>query len=326
MKILVTGAAGFIGSNLAEYLLDLGHNVIAIDNFNDYYNPKIKRYNIKDYSNNPNYKLHEIDILNKKELEKVFENEQPQAIIHLAAWAGVTRSFDQPIEYIQNNEIGTINIIDLAIKYDVQNFIFASTSSIYGLDNPTPYTEDMNTDHPLAPYPATKKASEVMLSTYSRNKGLNVSILRIFNPIGKRVRPDLALGILIRSCLYDDVVFKQYWSDPTKTARDYTYVNHIFEAIVKILEKPYKFEIFNMGNSQPITLKELIETVETVVGKAPKIQIMDKRPGEMITTYADISKAQQMLGYNPTTTIQESIKIYYDWFLEQDEQYKKLEL
>lgn len=317
---MVTGAAGFIGSNLSEYLLEAGHIVIGVDNFNDYYNPKIKEYNIKSFSEHPNFILCKTDILDLESLEKIFSDTKPEAIIHLAAWAGVTRSIEEPVAYVRNNVEGTVNLAELCIKHGTNNFIFASTSSIYG-DNPTPFREDMSTDHPLAPYPATKKACEVMLSTYNRNFGLNVSILRIFNPLGPRVRPDLAMTKLVRSCVYGDV-FPQY-QDAENTGRDYTYIKHMFEAIDVILNAPLPYEIFNLGNSSPVTLKELISTVEKVIGKKANIQLMPTRQGEMTLTYANIEKAGNMLNYKPTTSIEEAIGIYYKWFQSQEDWYKK---
>lgn len=319
---MVTGAAGFIGSNTCEYLLNNGHTVIAIDNFNDYYDPKIKEYNVKDFLNNENFKLYRDDILDVKALTHIFETEKPQAIIHLAAWAGVTRSLKEPVTYVKNNVEGTVNLAELAVKHDVKSFIFASTSSIYG-DNPTPFTEEMSTDHPLAPYPATKKACEVILGTYNRNYGLNVTVFRIFNPIGPRQRPDLAISILVRSCLQDDVTFYKYQSG---TGRDYTYVGHLAEAFEYVCENPQPFEIFNLGNSNPVIIEDMIAAVENVVGQKPKIKDMPERKGEMNVTYSNSEKAKKMINFNPTTTIEEGIKIYYEWFLAQSDEYKKGDL
>lgn len=319
MKILVTGAAGFIGSNLCEYLLNKGHEVIGVDNFNEYYPSKIKRYNIKAFSDNTNFKLCEIDLLNNEELANLFESEKPEGIIHLAAWAGVTRSIKEPVTYVRNNIEASVNLLELSVKHNIKSFVFASTSSIYG-DNETPFVEEMNTDHPLAPYPATKKAMEVMLSTYQRNFGLNTTIFRIFNPLGPRQRPDLALSILIRSCIYDDITFYKYQSG---TGRDYTYVGHMLEAMEYVMLNPFQYEIFNLGNGNPVTIEDMIATVAKVTGKEPRIEEKPERQGEMQLTFANIEKAKKLLNYNPATSIEESIKIYYEWFLAQEDWYKK---
>lgn len=322
MKIMVTGAAGFIGSNLSEYLLEEGHTVVAVDNFNDFYNPKIKEYNIRDFKNRKDFTLYRTNIVDEQALAEIFEEEEGlEAIIHLAAWAGVSDSWERPVQYVINNEQGTVNIAEMAVKYKVESVIFASTSSIYG-ENKTPFKEDMDTDHPLAPYPATKKANEVMLSTYSKNFGLNVSILRIFNPLGPRLRPDLALPKLIRSCIYGQE-FPQYWNNAKITSRDYTYIKHMFEGMEKILDNPFEYEIFNFGNSEPVALSELIDIVENVTGRKANIKVLSERKGEMLSTYADISKAEKMIGYSPSTSLADSVQIYYEWFQKQEDWYKK---
>jgi len=325
MHFIVTGAAGFIGSNLCEFLLDIGSDVIGIDNFNDFYNPKIKEYNVKDFVGHTNFSLYRCDILDKKALDQVFRAQKDLgALVHLAAWPGVTRSFDTPGVYVRNNLEATVNLLEMCRKYGVNNFIFASTSSVYG-NSPAPFVETMSTDFPLAPYPATKKACEVMLYTYAKAYGINVSVLRIFNPNGKRLRPDLAIPKLVKSCLYG-YEFPMYWNNQTaaQSKRDYCYVNHIFDSIVHLAKKPYPYEIFNMGNSSPVSLVQLIETVETVVGKKVKIIQKPPRPGEMNVTYANIEKAKKMAGYNPSTSISQLVEIYYQWFLQQDEWYQKL--
>lgn len=322
MKVLITGAAGFIGSNLTEYLLARGFDVVGVDNFNDFYNPKIKEYNIKNFLPNEHFKLYRTDILNASELEKVFIQEKNiDAIVHFAAWAGVTLSLEKPVVYVKNNIEGTVNLLESAVKYQVGNFLFASTSSIYG-DNPTPHNENMPTDLPLAPYPATKKACEVMISTYKRNYGLNATIFRIYNPLGPRMRPDLALPKLIRSCLYG-VEFPQYWANNQETKRDYTYVIHMLEAMEYVIKHPFKYEIFNLGNSSPVDLGTVIKAVETVTGKTANLVIKPPRKGEMVDTFANIDKARKTLGYNPTTTVEQLVKIYYDWFVLQEDWYKK---
>ncbi len=324
MKILITGAAGFFGSNLSEHFLEKGYKVIGIDNFNDYYSPSVKEYNIREFKDNPNFKLYREDILNKNAIEDIFVKEGPfDVVVHLAAWAGVTYSIEHPNVYVKNNVEGTVNMADISSKNAVKCFIFASTSSVYG-SNDVPFTEDMAVTDPKSPYPATKYACELLLRTYSENFGLPVTIMRIFNPQGKRMRPDLALSKLIRSCEYGTEF--PIFQDLDSTGRDYCYVGHMFEAIEKIIEKPFQYEVFNLGNSTPITLGELIETVEKVTGKKVNGDKKPARKGEMQITYANIDKAKKLLNYNPTTTIEESINIFYDWYMQQDEAYQKGEL
>ena len=323
MKTLVTGVAGFFGSNLAEHLLAAGHEVIGIDNFNDYYSPAIKEYNIREFKDNANFKLYREDITNAEKLNEIFSTEKPEAVFHLAAWAGVTYSIDYPNIYVKNNVEGTVNIAEASVKNKVKNLIYASSSSVYG-SNPTPFVETMPITDPKSPYPVTKYAGEMMLRTYSVNFGLPVTVIRIFNPVGKRLRPDLALPKLIRSCEFG-TEFPIY-QDMESTGRDYCYIGHMFEAVDAILQKPNTFEVFNLGNSSPVKLGELVSAVEKISGKKVIGKKMPARKGEMELTYANIEKAKNSLGYNPTTTIEQSVKIFYDWYMQQDEAYKKGEL
>jgi UDP-glucuronate 4-epimerase len=318
--ILVTGCAGFIGSNFCEYLLKKNYKVIGVDNFNEYYSPKIKRFNLKEFEKNPNIYLIEEDLINYHKIEEIFKNVSLDAVVHLAAYAGVTYSFEKPLIYVKNNVEVTTNLLDLCVKYKVGNFLFSSTSSIYG-DSPSPFREDMSTDHPLAPYPATKKACEVMCSVYSKNYGLNVTIFRFFNPLDIRIRPDLALTKLIKSALYGDE-FPQY-QDLSSTGRDYCYLQNLLEAMEFALLNPFKYEIFNLGNSSPVTLGKLVETVETVVGKKVNLVRMPERKGEMTLTFADVSKAEKMLGYKSKTPLEFIVEKYYNWFLNQEDWYQK---
>lgn len=320
MKILVTGAAGFIGSNLCEYLLSKGYEIVGLDNFNEYYSPKIKEFNIETIKDHPNFKLEKIDITNRDALKKIFEENKFDAVVHLAAWAGVTYSIKDPYVYADVNYVGTSNLAEFSVEHGVNSFIFASTSSVYGNENKTPFVEDMDTSHPVAPYPASKKGCEVLLYTFSTSKNLNVTVFRFFNPIGIRVRPDLALPKLIRAALYGEK-FGVY-QNVNSTARDYTYINHMMDAIEVAIKNPFKYEIMNLGNSNPVTLIDLMNTVKKVTGK--EIETYEEpRAGQMEVTFADVSKAKKLLGYNPSTSLEEMVKIYYEWFLNQPEWYKR---
>ena len=222
--ILVTGCAGFIGSNLSDFLLNSGYVVIGVDNLNDYYSPKIKKYNIQEILKNPNFIFYELDLLNYSKVEEIFSRNKIDALVHLAGFAGVTYSFDEPLLYVRNNVEVTTNLLNMCVKYKVTNFIFASTSSVYG-NAEAPFVENKSTDNPLAPYPATKKACEVMASVYSNAYGINTTIFRFFNPLDIRIRPDLALTKLIRSAMFGEE-FPQY-QDLNSTGRDYCYLQNM---------------------------------------------------------------------------------------------------
>lgn len=318
--ILVTGCAGFIGSNTTEYFLNQGYKVIGIDNFNNYYSPKLKHYNLKDFESNPNFLLISQDLTNYDFVKNLFEKTKLHSVIHLAAYAGVTYSFEEPILYVKNNEEVTTNLLEMCVRYNVPNFIFASTSSVYG-NNPTPFVESMSTDFPLAPYPASKKASEVMAYVYSQTYNLNVAVLRFFNPLGIRIRPDLALTKLIRSSLFG-IEFPQY-QDLNSTGRDYCDLENILKSIHYLIQNPVKYEIFNLGNSSPTTLGGLVEIVSEVTGKKVNLVRMPERKGEMQVTYADSSKAERLIKYNTKTPLKKIVEKYYNWFLNQDEWYQK---
>lgn len=314
----MTGCAGFIGSDLTEYFLDKGHKVVGIDNFNSFYDPKIKEFNILDFKDNPKFKLYRTDITDRDALWKVFDENDIEGVAHFAAYAGVTQSNADPNTWVFNNVDGTSNLAEFAVKKKVQSFVFSSTSSVYG-SNPVPYKEDMVTDGPLGIYPATKKAGEVLLYAYSSCFGLNVSILRFFNPVGPRLRPDMAIPKLVRATEYG-YTFTLY--QRTESSRDYTYIDNMSQAVETCLTSPFKYEVLNIGNARPVTLKELLESVEKVSGKTIKT-VREDRPGQMQVTCADTTKAQQLIGYNPSVTLDQMVEKYYEWFLKQPEWYKK---
>ncbi len=320
MKVLITGAAGFIGSNLTKYLLGKNYEIVGIDDFNNFYSPKIKEFNIKDFKDNPKFKLYRINISNRKKLQKLFkENPDIKAAVHLAAWAGVTYSVGKADIYIENNVVGTNNLTEECKNTGIENFIFASTSSVYG-DNPTPFTEDMDTSLPNSPYSATKKASEVMLHAEAKNENLKITILRFFNPLGPNLRPDMALPKLIKAAEYGKIF--ELWQDPEDSARDYTYINDMCNALEYLINNPQDYKIMNLGNSSPVSLKDIIKTVEKVTGKKVTTE-ENYKPGQMKETFADISRAKELIGYNPKTTLEEMVEIYHEWFLEQPEWYRK---
>lgn len=270
---LVTGGAGFIGSSLADFLLKNNYRVVVIDNFCDFYDPSIKRNNVKDNLDNPNYKLYEIDLRCKSDVEKVFRENKIDVVIHLAAMAGVRPSIENPILYQEVNCIGTQNLLEVMKEYGVKNLVMASSSSVYGNNKKVPFKETDIVDYAISPYAATKKSNEVMTHVYHKLFNMNVIMLRFFTVYGPRQRPDLAINKFTRLMLNDEEV--TMFGDGT-TSRDYTYIDDIvsgiYSSINYVLNNNDVYEIVNLGNSSPISLKEMINTIAEVLNKEPKIK------------------------------------------------------
>ncbi|MBN1054457.1 NAD-dependent epimerase/dehydratase family protein [Clostridium botulinum] len=310
-NILVTGGAGFIGSNLCDRLLDLGFYVINIDNFNNYYNPKIKEKNIEDALKNKNYKLYRGDILDKKFINKVFDENKVDAVIHLAAMAGVRNSLSDPLEYVDVDIKGTVNLLQICVEKGVKKVIAASSSSVYGVNHKVPFSEDDNVEHQISPYATAKRAMELYCSTYTRLYDISVSCLRFFTVYGPRQRPEMAIHMFTKNI--DEGTTINMFGDGG-SERDYTYVEDIINGIILLIDKEFKFEIFNFGNNNTIKLNDLIETIEGVVGKKAVINRMEMQKGDVPITYADITKAQNMIGYNPKISVKEGIHKFYNWY------------
>ncbi len=309
--ILVTGGAGFIGSHVCDRLLEKGHKVICLDNFNDYYDPRIKKKNISHNLKNPNFKLEKIDITEFEELKKVFEKHNIQKIIHLAARAGVRPSIRQPDLYFDVNVKGTQNLLELSRRNSIKTFIFGSSSSVYGNNKTIPFSEKHSTDNQISPYAASKKCGEILCNSYSKLYNLNITCLRFFTVYGPRGRPDMA------PYKFTDLISKgnpiEMYGDGT-SKRDYTYVADIVDGIIKSLEKNYRFEIINLGNSEPIELKKFILIIEKTLNKKAEIIQKPIPQGDVNITYADISKAKQLLQYEPKTSIEQGIKKFIEWY------------
>ena len=314
---LVTGGAGFIGSSLADFLLKKDYKVVVIDNFCDFYDPSIKRNNVKDNLDNPNYKLYEIDLRCKSDVEKVFRENKIDVVIHLAAMAGVRPSIENPILYQEVNCIGTQNLLEVMKEYGVKNLVMASSSSVYGNNKKVPFKETDIADYAISPYAATKKSNEVMTHVYHKLFNMNVIMLRFFTVYGPRQRPDLAINKFTRLMLNDEEV--TMFGDGT-TSRDYTYIDDIvsgiYSSINYVLNNNDVYEIVNLGNSSPISLKEMINTIAEVLNKEPKIKEMPTQQGDVNITYADISKAKEMLNYDPKTPFKEGIEKFVKWYKE----------
>lgn len=314
---LVTGGAGFIGSSLADFLLKKDYKVVVIDNFCDFYDPSIKRNNVKDNLDNPNYKLYEIDLRCKSDVEKVFRENKIDVVIHLAAMAGVRPSIENPILYQEVNCIGTQNLLEVMKEYGVKNLVMASSSSVYGNNKKVPFKETDIVDYAISPYAATKKSNEVMTHVYHKLFNMNVIMLRFFTVYGPRQRPDLAINKFTRLMLNDEEV--TMFGDGT-TSRDYTYIDDIvsgiYSSINYVLNNNDVYEIVNLGNSSPVSLKEMINTIAEVLDKEPKIKEMPMQQGDVNITYADISKAKEMLNYDPKTPFKDGIEKFVKWYKE----------
>ena len=312
---LITGAAGFIGSHLADKLLNEGNKVIVVDNFCDFYNPEIKENNVKHNLSNPNYKLYRADIRDRNELAKVFNENKIDVVIHLAAMAGVRPSIDNPIYYQEVNCMGTQNILEEMKAHNAKNLVMASSSSVYGNCKEVPFKENMIVDFAISPYAATKKANEVMTHVYHKLFDFNVIMLRFFTVFGPRQRPDLAINKFTRLMLNNEPI--PMFGDGT-TSRDYTYIDDIVDGIIRscnyVENNNDVYEILNLGNSSPVSLKEMINTIAEVLNKTPNIQELPMQPGDVERTFADISKAKKLIGYNPKTSFKEGIESFIDWY------------
>lgn len=312
---LVTGGAGFIGSTLSERLLKEGNKVVVIDNFCDFYDERIKENNVKDLLKNDNFKLYRKDIRDREALKEIFDNNNINIVMHLAAMAGVRPSIENPILYQDVNCMGTQNILEEMKAHHVKNLVMASSSSVYGNCKEVPFREDMVVDFAISPYAATKKANEVMTHVYHKLFDMNVIMLRFFTVYGPKQRPDLAINKFTRLMLNNEEI--PMFGDGT-TSRDYTYVDDIVDGIVRscnyVLENKNVYEILNIGNSSPISLKEMIEAIARVLEVEPKIKQLPMQPGDVDRTYADITKAKQLIGYEPKTSFEDGIRKFVEWY------------
>jgi len=304
-RYLVTGGAGFIGSHVCDALLERGDSVICVDNFNTYYNPEVKKDNISSLSDNNNFRMYSADILDLEKMTEIFSREKPDKVIHLAARAGVRPSLEQPGLYADVNIRGLTNMLELSRKFRIQNFIFGSSSSVYGGNTKVPFSETDPVDRPISPYAATKRAGELICHTYNHLYRLNISCLRFFTVYGPRGRPDMA-PYLFTKAISEGKEITMYGDGTTK--RDYTFITDIVSGILSAADRNSPFEIFNLGNSKTVLLKDLIAAIEDAVGKKAKIRKMPIQPGDVTITYADISKSKNMLGYSPKVSIEEGIK------------------
>jgi len=313
MFYLITGGAGFIGSHLIERLLSENHNIICLDNFNDYYDPGIKWKNIEKVSQSSNFKLIEGDILDDALLENIFQNNHFDGIVHLAARAGVRPSVLQPKLYQKVNIRGTLNLLEKANQYHISKFIMASSSSVYGNNKKVPFSESDPVDNPISPYAATKKACELIGYTYSTLYNISVSCLRFFTVYGPRQRPDMAIHKFTKLISMDQEI-PIYGDGSAK--RDFTFITDIINGVISSIERCDGYNIYNLGESRVVPLMELIGLIEKNIGKKAKINWQPPQPGDVAITYADISKAKKDLDYQPQVNIEEGVKAFVKWFKE----------
>ena len=335
---LVTGGAGFIGSHLVKKLLEQGNRVINVDNFNEYYNYSIKVKNVlnstgKNALDNideikveelhdlkktvdfENYTLEIVDITNMSILEEVFQKNKIDTVIHLAAMAGVRPSIENPMLYEKVNVRGTMNILELMKKYNIKKFICASSSSVYGNNEKVPFSESDNVDKAISPYAATKKSCEIIGHSYHHLYNIDTIMLRFFTVYGPGQRPDLAIHKFTK-LIYEDKEIPFFGDGETQ--RDYTYIDDIIDGVLKATAYAENntgvYEIFNLGESQTISLKEMVATIEKVTGKKALLNKLPMQPGDVNRTFADISKAKKMLGYDPDTQFEDGIRKFVEWY------------
>lgn len=312
-RILVTGGAGFIGSHLVKNLLEEGNwQVSVVDDFNDFYSPAVKCANVAPFLENPRFALYRADIRDAVSLRRIFAENEFDAIVHLAARAGVRPSLREPRLYYETNVGGTLNLLELAREFDVRQFVFGSSSSVYGINCKIPFSEDDPIRRPISPYAATKSAGELLCHTYSHLYGIRTVCLRFFTVYGARQRPDLAIHKFSKLIREGSPI--PLFGDGT-TRRDYTYVDDIIQGVrAAIGYRESQHEVFNLGESQTVELRYLIELIERNLGKKAVIDRKPMQPGDVPQTFADISKARKLLNYNPHTKIEEGIEKFVEWF------------
>lgn len=329
MKIIITGAAGFIGFHLSKKLLQEDFNIIGIDNLNDYYDPKLKRARLEILEEYNNFSFSKVDLKDKESVDNIFELCKPTHVINLAAQAGVRYSIENPYAYLDSNIIGFMNVLEACRKYPVEHLIYASSSSVYGGNKVVPFSTNHNVDHPVSLYAATKKSNELMAHTYSHLYGIPTTGLRFFTVYGPYGRPDMAYFSFTKNIIAGKPI-KVF--NHGKMERDFTYIDDVVEGIVKLIDKvpaankewdersddlstsfaPYK--IYNIGNNNPVKLMHFINVLETAIGKEAKKIYMEMQPGDVLRTYADVSELERDINFRPSTSIEVGLQKFVDWY------------
>lgn len=331
MKILITGAAGFIGFHLSKKLLDESYQIIGIDNLNDYYDTNLKQSRLEILSKYNNFNFHVVDLKDKAAVDGIFETYQPTHVINLAAQAGVRYSIENPYAYVDSNLTGFMNVLEACRNYPVEHLLYASSSSVYGGNKVAPFSTNHNVDHPVSLYAATKKSNELMAHTYSHLYGIPTTGLRFFTVYGPFGRPDMAYFSFTKDIL-EGIPIKVF--NHGKMERDFTYIDDIVEGIVKLIDKaptankewdeskddlstsfaPYK--IYNIGNNNPVPLMRFINALESALGSEAEKVYMDMQPGDVLRTYADVSDLERDINFKPSTSIEDGLQKFVDWYKE----------
>ena len=312
MNYLVTGGAGFIGSHLVERLLAEGQRVICLDNFDDFYEPALKRRNLTQALKDSKFCLVEGDLRDEDLLHKLFPEEKIEIVAHLAARAGVRPSIENPLLYADVNVRGTLNLLEACKKHKVRRVVFASSSSVYGNNLKVPFAEEDPVDNPISPYAATKKAGELICHTYHHLYGMDVACLRYFTVYGPRQRPEMAIRQFTRLIAEEKKV--TLFGDGS-SRRDYTYIGDAIEGTIAALGREHGYEIYNIGESQTTPLSQLVQWIEEQLEKKARVEYLPAQPGDVERTYADIRKASERLGYRPRTDIREGLALFIRWYL-----------
>ncbi len=329
MKVLVTGAAGFIGSALSLRLLDRGNMVIGIDNHNNYYDPALKEARLNRHVDHPNYLHLRIDLANRKAIESAFADHKPDRVVNLAAQAGVRYSIENPFAYIESNIIGFAHILEGCRRNGVEHLVYASSSSVYGANTTMPFSVHHNADHPLSLYAASKKSNELMAHTYSYLYDLPSTGLRFFTVYGPWGRPDMALFKFTKAILAGEKISVFNYG---KHRRDFTYIDDIVEGVIRVLDQPAQanptwsgakpdsgtsmapWRVYNIGNSSPVELLDYIAAVEKALGKKAEIEMLPLQPGDVPDTYADVTDLVEQFHYKPSTLVDQGVANFVDWY------------
>ena len=313
MKILVTGAAGFVGFHLSRSLLNDGYEVLGIDNINNYYDPKLKLARLEELKPYKNFKFEKIDIANRDILTQAFQSFNPQKVVNLAAQAGVRYSIENPYAYMDSNLVGFLNIIELCRLSKIEGFVYASSSSVYGGNEKIPFSTEDRVDNPISLYGATKRANELIANSYSHLYGLHTTGLRYFTVYGPWGRPDMAMFIFTKKILAGEPipVFNN-----GNMKRDFTYIDDIITGIRSAIHKNYKCEVFNLGNNKSELLMDMIDLIKKELGKKAEINFLPMQPGDVSESFADTNYSEKKLGYKSTTSIKDGVPKFIKWFKE----------